>query len=167
MAKAEKKKKTTTRRRVPRQTRKFQLRHEHPTDRHVGEILDYARTQRREVTVIRDGVRLLWALENNDLSVLFELFPHLKEQFVPAGLSLIEQFQAMLLQTREFAVSPAPAALGQGTLSALTPTAGPKTLTAAKLELPVFLDDDDTLVIKKSQGGSSIMNFVSVMKEFQ
>lgn len=71
---------------VPRQTRKFQLRHNHPVDAHVAEILDFAKSQRREVTMIRDGVRLLWALQNNDFSVLYEIFPHLKQQVgLPVG----------------------------------------------------------------------------------
>ena len=71
MAKKNTKPKTPAKRYTPRQTRKFQLRRDHPIDAHVSEILDYSRAKRREVTVIRDGVRLLWALENNDLSVLF------------------------------------------------------------------------------------------------
>ncbi len=95
---AKKKTKSTPKRYVPRQTRKFQLRHNHPIDSHVTEILDYSRSQRREVTVIRDGVRLLWALENNDMGVLFELFPHLKTQFTPGTAEALEQFMQILKQ---------------------------------------------------------------------
>ena len=75
-----KRKQSKNRKQIKRQTRHFQLRVEHPIDSHVGEILDFAKSQRREVTVIRDSVRLFWALENNDLSVLFDMFPHLKPQ---------------------------------------------------------------------------------------
>src|SRR5258707_2338325 len=117
-----------------RQTRKFQLRRDHPVDAHVSEILDYSRSKRREVTVIRDGVRLLWALENNDLSVLFEMFPYLKDQFIPGGLNLIEQIRSMLLETHPMPLEPE--RVGQ--------SAGLKALNApAKaFELPVFDDDD-------------------------
>src|SRR4026209_2771124 len=79
--------KTTKRQSIPRTTRKFQLRKNHALDNHVAEILDYARTQRKEVTMIRDGVRLLWALENGDYAILFELFPHMKSQFTSGSNS--------------------------------------------------------------------------------
>ncbi|MEZ4672534.1 MAG: hypothetical protein R3E39_31925 [Anaerolineae bacterium] len=160
MPKAEKQKKPANRRYVPRQTRKFQLRLEHPVDRHVGDILDFSRSQRREVTLIRDGVRLLWALENNDLSVLFELFPHLKDQFVPGGLDLLEHVQALFLKSREFAMPSAP--VGQGTLHA----GGPKPLNAPALAMPTF-DDEDTIIISKSASSNATLNFLNNMKSLQ
>ena len=137
MAKKNTKTKTPPKRYTPRQTRKFQLRRDHPVDAHVSEILDYSRTKRREVTVIRDGVRLLWALENNDLSVLFEMFPHLKDQFIPGGLNLIEQIRGMLLQAPP--MPPEPERAGQA--------AGLKALksSASAFALPVFEDEDDEL----------------------
>src|ERR1044071_1422003 len=132
MAKKNTKTKTPQKRYTPRQTRKFQLRRDHPVDAHVSEILDYSRSQRREVTVIRDGVRLLWALENNDLSVLFEIFPHLKSQFVPDGLSLIEQIQALFLNSQVLRTEPQPQ---------LQQSVGLKTLSTAAFDLPTFDDD--------------------------
>ena len=137
MAKKNTKAKTPQKRYTPRQTRKFQLRRDHPVDAHVSEILDYSRTKRREVTVIRDGVRLLWALENNDLSILFDMFPHLKDQFIPGGLNLIEQIQAMLLQVKVSAPEPEPERVGQA--------AGLKALNAPTFALPIFEDDDEDL----------------------
>jgi hypothetical protein len=143
MAKKSTKTKTTPKRYVPRQTRKFQLRHNHPIDAHVGEILDFSRSQRREVTVIRDGVRLLWALENNDLSVLFELFPHLKSQFVPDGLSLMEQIQTLFLNSQVLRNEPQPE---------LKASSGAKALKAPTFDLPTFDDDDElpTLITNKN-----------------
>lgn len=137
MAKKNTKTKTPPKRYTPRQTRKFQLRRDHPVDAHVSEILDYSRTKRREVTVIRDGVRLLWALENNDLSVLFEMFPHLKDQFIPGGLNLIEQIQSMLLQSHSLPVQTEPERAGQGI--------GLKAMNAPTFALPAFDDEDDEL----------------------
>src|SRR5689334_19866415 len=87
------------RKQIKRQTRKFQLRvgQEYPIDSHVAEILNYKRSQRAEVTTIRDGVRLLWALENNDLSVLFEMFPKVKDQLTGGGGGgQLDQIQHML-----------------------------------------------------------------------
>lgn len=145
MARPKKKTQTPKKRYVPRQTRKFQLRHNHPIDAHVGEILDYSRAQRREVTVIRDGVRLLWALENNDLSVLFELFPHFKNQFVPDGLNLIEQIQTLFLNSQ---VLPPASPVNMG--------AGPKALNAPTFALPVFEDEDDELPTLVTYNNNSV-----------
>jgi hypothetical protein len=44
-----KKKSTKQRKEIKRTTRHFQLRTEHPHDQHVREILDYGKSQRREV----------------------------------------------------------------------------------------------------------------------
>lgn len=153
MAKKSTKTKTPPKRYTPRQTRKFQLRRDNPVDIHVSEILDYSRTKRREVTVIRDGVRLLWALENNDLSVLFEMFPHLKNQFLPDGLNLIEQIQSMLLQTR---VMPSDQPAGQ--------PVGLKALNTPTFALPTFDDEDDelpTLVTNKNNDVNAAANLIS------
>jgi hypothetical protein len=157
MAKKSSKTKTTPKRYVPRQTRKFQLRHNNPIDVHVGEILDFSRSQRREVTVIRDGVRLLWALENNDLSVLFEMFPHLKSQFVPDGMSLMEQIQTLFLNSQVSRTEPQPQ---------LTQSIGLKSVNTPKFELPTFEDDDELsmLVSKKSMSTDSFGNLFNVMK---
>ena len=159
MAKKSTKTQTPPKRYTPRQTRKFQLRRDNPVDIHVSEILDYSRTKRREVTVIRDGVRLLWALENNDLSVLFEMFPHLKNQFLPDGLNLIEQIQSMLLQTR---VMPSDQPAGQ--------PVGLKALNAPTFALPTFDDEDDelpTLMTNKVTNASIAANLLNDMSNLQ
>ncbi|MBA3872475.1 MAG: hypothetical protein H0X30_25340 [Anaerolineae bacterium] len=75
------------RKQIKRQTRHFQLRVEHPKDAHVKEILDYAKSQRREVTMIREAVTLYWALENNNLEVLFEMFPQHRDKLTGGGNS--------------------------------------------------------------------------------
>lgn len=68
----------TSRKPVRRITKHFQLRLEHPQDAHVKEVLDYAKSQRREVTVIRDAVELFYALEQGDLDALYAKFPQYK-----------------------------------------------------------------------------------------
>ena len=124
---------------------------------HVGEILDFSRSQRREVTVIRDGVRLLWALENNDLSVLFEMFPHLKSQFIPDGLSLMDQIQSLFLSSQVLRNESQPQLKQSGSV---------KSLNAPKFELPTFDDDDElpTIITRKDTSNSSVSNFLSGMK---
>jgi hypothetical protein len=146
---------------VPRQTRKFQLRLNHPTDSHVGQILDYAKAQRGEVTMIRDGVRLLWALKNDDLSVLFELFPHLERQFKPDAEELIEQFRQMLSQQLVAAPVPQPALVAA---SEPAEHGGKKSLAAVKIALPLLDDDDDdgeTLVLKRKISGVNGSNLLA------
>ncbi|MBA3871004.1 MAG: hypothetical protein H0X30_17820 [Anaerolineae bacterium] len=76
---AGKRKQTKNRKQVRRTTRHFQLRVDHPTDTHVGEILDYAKSQRREVTLIRDAVQLFYALEQGDMTLLLDKFPFVGE----------------------------------------------------------------------------------------
>lgn len=78
-----KRSKTKPRKSVKRTTRHFQLRVDNPQDQHVGQVLDYAKSQRREVTMIRDAITLFWALEQGDLNALFEKFPQYKAQFTP------------------------------------------------------------------------------------
>lgn len=136
---------------VPRQTRKFQLRLNHPTDSHVGQILDYAKAQRGEVTMIRDGVRLLWALKNNDLSVLFELFPHLERQFKPDAEELIEQFRQMIMQQLVAAPAPQPVSVPMALPDSTAEQGGKKSLAAVKIALPLLDDDDDgaTLILTR------------------
>ena len=153
MAKKNTKPKTPAKRYTPRQTRKFQLRRDHPIDAHVSEILDYSRSKRREVTVIRDGVRLLWALENNDMTVLFEMFPHLKDQFIPGGLNLIEQIREIVMHAPPIMpLEPEP--VGQA--------AGLKALNAPTFALPVFEDDDElpTLVTGMRTSSSGVANLL-------
>ena len=110
-------------------------------------------------------MRLLWALENNDLSVLFEMFPHLKSQFIaPAGGDggPLDEIRGMLEVI----------AAGQKTNGYLMQSAGQgtgKQLNAPQFALPVFeeLDDAPTVIISKSNDLSSANNFVTALKSMQ
>lgn len=146
------------RRYIPRQTRKFQLRQDHPVDNHVAEILDFARTQRREVTLIREAVALYWALENGNLETLFEKFPQYRAHFKPDTTELIEQFRQLLQQQ------------GNAEKSEGIPVlAGPKPLVTPKLSLPLPDEDDDqdTVVLKRSTNTDASMNFLNSMLSLQ
>jgi len=103
---------------------------------------------------------LLWALENNDLSVLFEMFPHLKSQFVPDGLSLMEQIQALFLNSQVLRTEPQP----QSSMSS-----GPKSLKVPMLELPTFDDDDEspTFVTNNMTSVSITRNLLNDMTNLQ
>ena len=108
-----KQKQTKPQKYAPRQTRKFQLRLDHEQDQHVQEILNYAKSKRKEVTLIRNGVALYWALENGNIDALFEAFPQYKAQFAPSTAEALEQFMQILKQQQ-------PAAGGGKQLQSLT-----------------------------------------------
>jgi hypothetical protein len=103
-----KQKQTKPQKYAPRQTRKFQLRLDHEQDQHVQDILDYAKSKRKEVTLIRNGVALYWALENGNINALFEAFPQYKAQFAPSTAEALEQFMQILKQQQQ------PATIGAG-----------------------------------------------------
>lgn len=94
--------KTAPKRYVPRQTRKFQLRTDNLQDLHVQQVLDFAKSQRREVTLIRDAITLYYALENGDLNALFDKFPAFRASFIlpttqtASGAGPLEEIKSML-----------------------------------------------------------------------
>ena len=157
MAKKSEKSKST-RRYTPRQTRKFQLRLDHPLDIHVAQVLQHARARRREVTIIREGIALWWALENGDLEYLFEKFPQYRAHFKPDTGELIDQFRQMLLQQGR-----------AGGESAVSTVSSPRTLPAPKFALPVLDEDDDqdTLVIKRDTSTTAGDNFLKSILSIQ
>jgi len=127
---------------IPRKTYKFQLRRDTEIESQVINVLDQAKSQRRQVTVIREAVALWAALESGNLEYLFEKFPQYRAQLQPDTHNLIEQFRQMLQQNA--AAAPAPRALGQGT-------------NTLELPPPTFDDDDDLVIKHDSQASSTAM----------
>jgi hypothetical protein len=154
-----KRKKQSKRKPVPRQTRKFQLRVDHPKDAHVLEVLNFARSQRREVTIIRESIALYWALENGNLEALFDVFPQYKAQFAPTTAEALGQFMEILRQQQVVQPKQESQSMGQG---------GPKQIAAPSFAMPVFGDDDQpTLIFNKvteTENGSSL-NFMNMSKQ--
>lgn len=164
MAKRKQTKQPKPRKQIKRTTRHFQLRTEHPKDAHVLEVLTYLKGQRREVTVIRDAIALYWALENNNLDVLFEMFPQHRDKLTggdggAGGNELAREIAAQIILQ-----GGAPGLLMSG-----QPAAGTgKQLNAPQFQMPTFeeLDDAPTVIISKSTVDSS-MNFVNALKGMQ
>jgi hypothetical protein len=142
-----------TRRFRPRKEFKFWLYHDILQDSRLMEYIDYLRKTHQFAKTVRSGLRLMWALGEGDLSVLFELFPAYRSQFVPSGDDLIEQFRQMLLQNQPTT----PEIYGIERV----PTGNPKPLPAPKIAMPT-LDDEDTIVIRRdtSSGVSATANFL-------
>ena len=95
---AAKKKSATKRKPVPRHTRKYQFRDNHPVDQHVEEILNFWKSEKQEITNLRKAVALYYALEQGDLPILFDMFPQYKTQFAPSTAEALEQFMQILKQ---------------------------------------------------------------------
>ena len=148
---------------VPRRTRKFQLRNSHPQDMHVAEILDYARSKRQEVTMIRNAVQLEYSLGQGDMSILLERFPWIVEALKVAAppappdntelLNEILRNQRLLLERgiTDTRLPPSPIA------------AAPKPLaTKAVVSAPTFDDDDDlpTVTVSKNKDTDLAANFL-------
>ena len=95
---ATKKKSAAKRKSVPRHTRKYQFRNDHPMDQHVEQVLNFWRSEKQEITNLRKAVALYYALEQGDLPALFEVFPQYKAQFAPSTAEAVEQFMDILRQ---------------------------------------------------------------------
>lgn len=64
---------------------------------YILEIIEYLKNNRLFSKTFRDGIRLIYSLRQHDLSVLFELFPWIKEKFDTA--TQIAQLKAELAAT--------------------------------------------------------------------
>lgn len=145
----------------PRKLFKFWLYHDLAEDTRLMEYIDYLRKTRQFATVLRSGLRLMWTLGQGDLSVLFELFPTLRSQFVPDNTALIEEFRRML-QAQTVAASPVPP------VTALPP--GPKPMNIKSIPMPTFDEDDqDTIVLSRdaTSGEQAAANFLQSVLAIQ
>ena len=145
---AAKKKPAAKRKSVPRHTRKYQFRNDHPMDQHVEDILNFWKKGKQEITNLRKAVALYYALEQGNLPELFEVFPQYKTQFAPNAADALEQFM-QILQRQQPTQAPA---------------AGPKQIAAPSLAMPIFEDDDQpTVLVRTSTSTDSSLNFVTAL----
>lgn len=105
-------------------------------DQAMIERIEHEKGARRFSRAIRNGLRLFWSLERGDMSVLFEMFPHLRHQFTPGGGELIEQFQRMMVMP----VTDSPSQLSMSSF---------KSMAVPKLSAPAL--DDDLVVVKSHE----------------
>lgn len=129
------KRKTAKRKPVPRHTRKYQFRNDHPVDQHVETILDYWKSGKQEITNLRKAVSLYYAIEQGNLEVLFEMFPQYRSQFTPGNSQLIEQFMQILVQQQ-------PAKVGAGQTHQLPIQSAPKVLAPVAQAKQATVDVD-------------------------
>jgi|KBSMisStandDraft_5_1062788.scaffolds.fasta_scaffold184945_1 hypothetical protein len=145
---ANKKNSPAKRKSVPRHTRKYQFRNDHPMDQHVEDILNFWKRGKQEITNLRKAVALYYALEQGDLPELFEVFPQYKAQFAPNTADALEQFM-QILQRQQIVQEPA---------------ASPKQIAAPSFAMPIFEDDDQpTVLVRTSTSTDSSLNFVTAL----
>ena len=156
---AAKKKPAAKRKSVPRHTRKYQFRNDHPMDQHVEDILNFWKKGKQEITNLRKAVALYYALEQGDLPQLFEFFPQYKAQFAPNTADALEQFMQILQRQQIAQPAQEPLPVGQG---------NPKQIAAPNFAMPIFEEDDEpTVLIRASTNTDSSMNFVTALKNMQ
>lgn len=140
---------------VKRHTRNYQFRDEHPFDQHVDSILDYWKSDKREITTLRKAVDLYYALEQGNVDALFDTFPQYK--IIKDGnggggdgkriLELLEIIAASVKSNNGM------------TMQSLKPTG--KQIAAPTFAMPNFDDDDlPALSVKKDSKTNASLNFM-------
>lgn len=80
----------------PKKEYSFSLYHDQIEEARLMEYIDYLKKMNQFPKSVQNGLRLLWTLGEGNLSLLFELYPPLRSQFMPKPDELIEQFRQML-----------------------------------------------------------------------
>ena len=136
---------------------KFWLDLEKPDEEEINQFIDHYKRQRQFTRIIRDGIRLMWSLEQGNLDVLFELFPSVMDEFYQRALAShtpqdkvlaehISRLERLLLE--------------QGSIP-IPSTTGAKPLVAPQIAPPMLDDADELLSIKKAKSDStSARNFL-------
>ena len=133
-------------------------------DQWIVDAIAWLKSERAYTSAVRDGLRLIVSLKQNDVSVLLEMFPWVKDKLTPpapGGGGELEALRAELAALRTM--------LTGDTLKMQSAAPGnSKPLAAPKIELPRFeeLDDMPTVILKKANLDSSL-NFVNAMKGLQ
>jgi hypothetical protein len=135
----------------------------------VGQSIKSLKLERKFVSAVRDGIRLIVDLRAGRLDVLFELFPWTRDALPGSTLppsgdgELRREIQEMKRLILEGSISAPPD--GYPVMKQAT---GPKALNVPKLAAPVFDDDDqDTVVLKRSTNTDSGQTFLNAMMGLQ
>lgn len=150
------------RKKIKRHTRQYQLRDGHPTDQHVASILDFWKGDRQELANFRKAITIFYALQQNDITPLLQMFPFVREA-ISGGVGDTDEIKKMLelIIARQkatpvsgYAMQPVPPATGK-LLGGFKPLAAP-------------IDDDDdlpALTVKKGTGEDSSANFLTSLSQ--
>jgi hypothetical protein len=159
----------------------FWLDDQNERDYAVGQAVVALKAQRKFVSTVRDGIRLIVDLRAGRTDVLFELFPHLADRLQPPPPApdtselerKIEQLQqAIVNNALALPAPPASYPMMQPALQFLSSgSGGIQPLTGFKpLSAPSFDDDDqDTVIIRRdvSADGKAANNFLDSLLGLQ
>lgn len=151
----------------PRRGFQFALYQDLPMEQILTDFIVQLKKERKYVTTLKNGLRLMGSLMQRDLSVLDELFPFVREAIL-ASAQKAEPTPSSgdleRLAERAAQLAAQQVVMQMPSLPATTPVAAPfkpSTGTLGKginLSMPVFDDDDDdgdTIVLTKSGKTSS------------
>ena len=133
----------------------------------LAETIETLKTNKLFAKTIRDGIKLVVSLMDGRLDLLFDMYPWVREEFEKrSALRTSQALEAQLTRIEYL--------MGQGITipvdtKAQQNSTGSKSLKVPALSLPRFEDDDeqDTLIITKTQGTDSAMNFVNTLRNLQ
>jgi hypothetical protein len=115
-----------------------------------------------------DVYELLLDLREGNLDKLLSMFPHLRAKLGSSGAEENELTKEVRrLQDLMLSISKGDTYATKSLVSAPTSVAGPKKITAPNFAMPVFEDDQPTLVFNKvteTENGSSL-NFINMSKQ--
>jgi len=144
---------------------RFWLDMEKPNEEQLADKIELLKNARQFTATIRDGIRLICDLRAGNTDVLFELFPQFKTLLAPvdreAGLKDdITRLERLILEQGSQANNSQ-----QSALAPLTGGRGIKQINTMPLAAPTFDDDNDLVVVKKSEGGGkqATQNFIKAM----
>lgn len=146
---------------IPRKEFKFWLRTDRDDDLRLMEFIRFCKATRSFTRMVKNGLRLMWSLGEGNTSILFELFPYLKDHVgnettpPPDTGKLerqIEELRIIILE--QGYIAPPPSDYPQ-----MKPALG----GLKKMALPLFDDDDgaDTLVLTKGKSTTTGDNFIA------
>ncbi len=146
----------------------FWLDDENERDYEVGQAIVSLKAQRKFVSTIRDGVRLIMDLRAGRTGVLFELFPHLESTLKPTAAPPpdngklereIADLKRLITEQGGIAAPPAGYPVMKPSGSGIQPLKG-----ANAVQFPTFEDDDtDTVIIRRdpNAGAAILSNFMN------
>lgn len=160
----------------PRRGFNFALYQDLPMEQVLTDFIVQLKKERKYVTTLKNGLRLMGSLMQRDLSVLDELFPFVREAIL-ASVPKVEptpssgDLERMAARAAQLAAQQV--VMQMPGLPATTPVAAPlkpSTNTLGKgisFSMPVFEDDDDgdTLVLTKSTKTTNFDNFMASILE--
>lgn len=168
---------TTKARYRPRRQFKFLLYQDIEMELILTDFIQRLKKERRYVTVLRNGLRLMGSLMERDLSVLYELFPWIREAILtdnppptsaPDSGDIQRQIEAAVEAGVQKAMLSLPALPAGELVAAPVKESAASTNTLGQgvtFTAPPSDDDDDTVVVTKKEKHMGMLTAVLALME--